>query len=141
MTYIAFSQEWIDAWAREIGSSAEYRAAAERWDWPIILTLCADAARGIPQDVHVYLDLSKGECREARFGTADDVARAAVVLRADGSTWKEVLVGRLDPVAGIMRGSIRLAKGSLTTLAMHAGAYKALLSTVARVASKFPDGF
>jgi putative sterol carrier protein len=138
MPHVAFSREWLDAWAAEIRASAEYREASRRWEWPLLFVLRADPDHGGPADRHVFLDLHGGECREARPGTADDVARAGFVLSADASTWNEVLRGGLDPVAGVMRGKLRLEKGSLTTLAMHTGAARALVGTAARVDTDFP---
>jgi putative sterol carrier protein len=138
MPHAAFSQEWVDEWAAEIRGSEEYREAARRWEWPLLFVLRADPARGLPVDRHVFLDLRGGDCREARPGTADDTARADFVLSADASTWKEILGGGLDPIAGLMRGRVRLEKGSMTTLAMHTGAARALVGTAARVDTVFP---
>ena len=139
MSHVVFSEDWVAAWAAAICESEEYRAAAQRWVWPLLFVLRADPAHGVTADHRVWLDLWKGECREARMGTADDVARAGFVLSADAPTWREVLEGKLDPVAGIMRGRLKLEKGSMMTLAMHTGAARALVATAARVDAAFPD--
>jgi ribonucleoside-diphosphate reductase beta chain len=138
MASIVFSCEWVAEWAGEIRASDEYRAAAKRWEWPLLFVLRADAV--VPEDRHVFLDLWRGECREARLATAADVERAGFVLSADLSTWKDVLQRRLDPIAGVARGRLRLEKGSMMTLAMHTAAAKALVVTAGRVPTVFPDG-
>lgn len=139
MPYAVFGEEWVDAWAGEIRASDEYRKAAQRWEWPLVFVLRTDPARGIPEDRHVYVDLHKGECREARAGSVKDVARADFVLSADADTWKDVLEGKLDPISGIMRGKLKLEKGSMMTLAMHTAAAKALVGAAARVDTAFPE--
>jgi ribonucleoside-diphosphate reductase beta chain len=137
MTRDIFGPDWIDAWAEEIRASEAYRKAARRWRWPLLLVLRADREHGVAEDRRVYLDLGEGQCREARPGSADDVARAEFVLSADLSTWAAVLDGALDPLAGIVRRKLSLEKGSMATLAMHSAAAKALVATAARVETSF----
>jgi putative sterol carrier protein len=139
MPHDAFSQDWVDALAAEIRASDDWRRAAKRWEWPVVLVMRGGSAGNAPHDRQVYLDLHKGECREARLASADDARRADFVLSADARTWKDVLEGRLDPVGGVMRGTLKLEKGSMTTLAMHADAAKALVATAARVDVEFPE--
>lgn len=139
MPFVAFSQEWVDSWAAAIRASDEYRNAARRWEWPLALVLRADPAAAAPLDRHVYLDLWRGECREARAGAEEDLARASFILGANERTWRDVLEGKLDPVAGIMLGKVKLEKGSIMTLAMHTGAAKALVATAALVDTTFPE--
>lgn len=67
------------------------------------------------------------------MGSSADTSCAAFVLSAEADTWYEVVAGRLDAVAGIARGKLRLEKGSLLTLTMHAGAAKALIRTAVGV--------
>lgn len=133
MAHELFGPEWVEAWRGAIHASDDYRDAARRWEWSLLLVLRADPKLGIAGDRHVFLDLPRGECREARIGSASDTGRAAFVLSAEAETWYEVVAGRLDVVAGIARGQLRLEKGSLLTLTMHAGAAKALIRTAVRV--------
>lgn len=138
MAHVAFGDDWIQAWAEEIRASEEYRRAGRRWEWPVVFVHRADADGGVPEERSVYLDLWRGECREARAGSGGDVERAGFVLSADARTWREVLEGRLDPVAGVVRRALRLEKGSMLTLATHTGAARALVATAARVDTLFP---
>jgi putative sterol carrier protein len=139
MPHEVFSPPWIDAWAARIHASEEYRRAAKRWVWPILFVLRSDALGAGAAERSVYVDLRHGACREARIGTPGDRARAGFVLSAGLATWREVLEGRLDPVAGVMRGALRLEKGAVMTLAMHTGAARALVSTAADVDTHFPE--
>jgi putative sterol carrier protein/predicted XRE-type DNA-binding protein len=139
MPHHVFSEDWVNAWAAEIRASDDYRRAAERWEWPVALVIRADADGGIPDDRHVYLDLRRGECREARLVSADEARRADFVLSADAQTWKGILEGKVDPIGGLLRGTVKLEKGSMMMLAMHAPAAKALVATATRVDSEFPE--
>lgn len=139
MPHIPFEQSWVDAWAQQIRASEEYRAAAQRWEWPLAFAFRADPEVGFPEDRFVLLDLYRGECRDARVATEAEASRAEFVLSGPIGTWREVLDGHLDPIAAVMGGRIRLEKGSVMTLAMHASAAKALVQTVTRVDTQFPD--
>ncbi|MBR9990503.1 MAG: SCP2 sterol-binding domain-containing protein [Gemmatimonadetes bacterium] len=138
MPHTVFSEAWVAASAEEIRASEEYRVAASRWEWSLLLVLRADPELGLPDDRFVYLDLFHGECRVARLGTAADADRADFVLGAGPRAWREILDGRLDPIAGIMRRQLHLEKGSMTTLAMHAAGAKALVAAAGRVGARFP---
>ena len=143
MPHLVFTQEWVEAWAAEIRASDEYRSAAQRWTWPILFVLRGEAGgsgNGLAGEPSVFLDLQNGVCREARLGREDDSARAGFVLSADAAAWRDVLEGRLDSVAGIMTGRLKLERGNLMTLAMHTGAARALVGTATRVDAVFPDG-
>lgn len=139
MSFEMFTPEWAVAWGREINASHAYRLAALTWKWPVILTKKEDPAHGVPER-SIYLDLLKGGCREARSAAPEDFEATPFVLTADPKTWKQVLDGELDPIPGIMRGRIRLIKGSLAALLPYVLAAKELVSAACRVETRFPEG-
>lgn len=136
VAYVVFSEEWVDACAAALRASEDYRRAATKWEWPLLLVL--RGGNGGAGERSVYLDLYRGECREARLATPADRAAAPFVLGADADAWREILAGALDPVGGIMRGRITLEKGSMVTLAMHTAAARALVAAAATVDAAFP---
>jgi ribonucleoside-diphosphate reductase beta chain len=85
----------------------------------------------------IYLDLQYGQCCEARLGNATDIAHVPFILEASLATWQRVLTSQVDPIVAIMQRQLLLKKGSLTTLAMHAAAAKALVAEVAQVPTTF----
>jgi ribonucleoside-diphosphate reductase beta chain len=85
----------------------------------------------------IYLDLQSGQCNEARIGNTTDLAQVSFVLAASLATWQRVLTSQVDPIVAIMQRQLLLKKGSLTTLAMHAAAAKALVAEVAQVPTTF----
>lgn len=134
-----FTEEWAAAWGRQINASGAYRLAAQTWKWPIVLTLREDPALGLCER-SIYLDLFKGECREARSATPEDFEAVPYVLSAEAATWKQVLDGDLEPIPGIMRGRIRLIRGSLATLLPYVLAARELVCAATRVGTRFPEG-
>ncbi len=128
MTPILFSTAWIDACAHVINHNDAYRNAAVNWRWPLLLQV----HHADNHATAIYLDLYQGSCRAARLATPADIAHAEFVLEASESTWRSVLSGQLDPIAGIMRRQLTLTKGSLTTLAMHGATAKALIAAISQ---------
>ena len=133
MQYRAFSPEWVDACANQLRESSTYRQAGQHWHWPLLLVLVAPDA----PDQMIYLDLQSGQCNEARIGNTTDLAQVSFVLAASLATWQRVLTSQVDPIVAIMQRQLLLKKGSLTTLAMHATAAKALVAEVAQVPTTF----
>ena len=139
MPHEMFTRDWAVAWSERINASGAYRSAAQAWKWPVILTMQEDPGLGVGER-SVYLDLFQGECREAREAGPADFASAPYILAADPVTWKQVLDGRLEPIPGIMRGRIRLAKGSLATLLPYVLAAKEMVAAATCVETTFPEG-
>jgi putative sterol carrier protein len=132
MSLPVFTPDWVRAWTQLIRESEEYRNAAAGWEGSLLLLLPE-------QGSGAFLDLRRGECREGRAATPEDRNLADFVISGDASTWKAVLEGDLEPLTGVATGRLRLEKGSMTTLVMHAGAAKALVATARGLDTVFPD--
>ena len=88
----------------------------------------------------VYLDLYHGECREARAATPADAASVPYVIAADPKTWKKVLARDLEPIFGLMRGKLKLAKGGLVAMLPYVSAAKEMALSAACVDTRYPQG-
>lgn len=139
MGYAPFSEGWVRAWRGILNRSDAYRRAARSWKWPVVLVMLRDPTAGIDEDRAVYLDLRHGVCHEARVASPEDQAQALYVLAADPWTWKRVVDGELEPIAGVLRRKIRLVKGNPLTLAAHARAAMCLVKTAREVDTAFPE--
>lgn len=133
-----FTEEWAQAWRKEIADSQDFRRAAHNWEQPIVLMLQQDAAMGIPETRAVYLDLFQGECRCARLAKGDDLDAATVVISADAAIWKQVLDGDLEPFFALIRGKLKLMKGSMLSLAPYVVAARELVNTAREIDTIFP---
>lgn len=132
-----FTPGWAAAFRDAVELDAAYREAAAKWTWPVALVLDAAPELGYAEPVAVELALDRGRCHGAEIRHPGAVT-APFVLRAPYATWKQVMRGELDPLAGVTRGRIGV-RGSLATLMLHARAAAALCACARTVPTLFPD--
>jgi putative sterol carrier protein len=136
MTLEAFSEQWAAAWKDELNASAAYRQAAARWEGAVVVVLTGGPGAG---ERAVFLDLHRGECRAARVATPQDRDTAPFVIAADPESWRQLLAGAADPVGLVMRGKLRLLRGSAAQILPQVDAAKELVNAAARIESTFPE--
>ncbi len=125
-----FSSDWIEAWADSIQNSDKYREAGKNWNAPLIIKI--DPKPEIIKDneaIGIFLKLSYGECKSLRYAVADDEDQTDIILSADKKTWVDLIEKSKDPTMAIMKGKIKIEKGSLITLSTQRKAASALLKT------------
>jgi putative sterol carrier protein len=132
------TQEWFDDFVAEVNASVEYRDAAADWEGDIAFLVQAEPDKAFPRDVWGYLDLWHGACRSGGVVTAEDGERAAYVIAAPYTRWKDVVRGDLDPVKGMMQGKLRL-RGDLPTIIRYVRAANELVRLTGEVDTAFPD--
>jgi putative sterol carrier protein len=133
-----FTSEWARVWGEQIRANTGYQAAGRSWRWPLVVTMRADPELGFPTDRSVYLDLYEGDCRQARLATGEDLAQTPYLMSADPRSWRQVIEGRIDLVPSLMRGKVKLVKGSLAALLPHLAAARELVKSAARIESSYP---
>src|SRR4029077_17080106 len=91
-----------------INLPAESPAAAADWEGDIAFLVQAEPDIRVPDDVWGYLDLWNGAARGG--GGVDMVAgkRAAYVLSTPYTRWKDILLGELVPIKGMMQGKLKV---------------------------------
>ncbi|HEY8105251.1 MAG TPA: hypothetical protein VIE46_04035 [Gemmatimonadales bacterium] len=134
-----FTAPWAAAWRRELNASSTYREKAAHWEGAVALRMSADPALGIAEPRAVWLDLHHGACRDARPATPADLDTAAYLFEGEPAAWREVLNGRLSPVAALLGGRLRLRKGSVMSLLPYIAAAQELMVTASLVHRQFPD--
>lgn len=109
-----FSQVWANAYKESINANSSYFIASQNWSEGSISLVLQDK----DNVVGVYLELFQGKCLNAvsLSDYKDIVAKSSFVIEANLETWKDVLSGNLQPLMGIMRGKLKLSKGSITKL-------------------------
>lgn len=132
-----FTQPWADAFRDVVNASEAYRSAGAAWRWPVALVLDRAPAFGYDVDTAMLVELEDGECRRAELVDATTLD-APFVISGPYEIWKEVVRGKLDPIAAIMRRQMRL-RGPIATLVQHFGTAKALVECAALVPTSFPD--
>ena len=127
-----FSEEWAKSFCETINSSSEYREAAQKWIWPLILTMTNDVA-----DCSVFLDLKEGKCKKAHKASPEDFETAEFVISAGRESWQKILNGELDPMMAVMTKKLELKKGNVGVLVRNVNAAKELIKTAAAVETEF----
>ena len=133
-----FSAAWAEQAKVAIQSSVAYQKSAATWQGAMVFTLQADSSLGVPENQSVYFDLHHGQCLEARVATSSDLEHAPYMISADAFTWQQVLTSKLEPIAGLLRGKLKLSKGSMAVLARYVMAAKEMVNCAARVPTIFP---
>lgn len=129
-----FGEEWLAGWRREINTDSTYREAGRKWKGGVTLRMWAE---GDPKRSRaVFLDLSGGECHAARIAGEEELAASTVAIGASEAAWRRVLAGEVDPVLGLMRGTLKLEKGNLIRILPFAEGARALLRAATRLEGK-----
>jgi putative sterol carrier protein len=133
------SPAWVAAYAHAINTSAEYRAASTGWTHGCVaLVMPAQPAIGMPEDIGIWLDLDRGECRAAKLVSRVDAQQAPFVLTAEYRYWKQIIKKELGPIAGIMQRKVGLV-GSLPIVVRFIKSAEALVDAATRVPTRFLD--
>jgi putative sterol carrier protein len=134
------SSEWCAAYRDAINASPGYRAAAKDWTYgPVAMVVTADPAIGLPEDMAMWLDVDRGECRDCRLVSREEADKAPFVIVASYARWKEVIRKLLDPTKGMMQNKLKLAKGHMPTMVKYVTSNKELVEATTRVPTAFID--
>lgn len=133
------SKDWLDRYVEAINGSPSYKEAAATWEGDLCFVFEREPDKGVPDDVWTWLDLWHGACRNARYDVPpDEGEKAAFIIRAPYSRWKDVLKAELDPIKGMMQGKLKL-KGDLPTIVKHVNAANELVAIAGTVPTEFVD--
>lgn len=125
-----FSQNWLEEWEKSLKNSDDYKKKGKNWNAPLILKFDP-----VPETIELengigfILKLQYGDCNEIRYAKKEDEDICDVILKADEKTWIKLIEEKKDPIMSIMKGKLKLEKGSLVTLSTHRKAAKSLLET------------
>ena len=132
------SAEWLVLYKDAINQSAEYKEAAATWEGDLTYVIEAEPDKNVPEEVHAWVDLWHGECRDAKIVSPEQGERAKFAIRAPYSRWKEVLRKELDPTKAMMQGKLKL-KGDLPTIVRYVKAANELVNIAGSIPTEFPD--
>ena len=134
-----FTAAWATALKSELAGSEEFRRAAGGWQGRLVLeTVTGRAAAGEPAAaVALYVD--DGVCREAGPATVEDRETAAFVIAGGADVWQRLLDGKSSPLTALLRGHLRLVKGSVAGLMPFASAAEQLVRAAGRISSAPPS--
>ena len=133
------SEAWFGAFVDAINASEEYASYAADWEGDVVIAIQAEPDHGVPQDVYGLLDLWHGGCRGGGLVDAARAETAEFLVRAPYSRWKDVILGELEPVKGLMQGRLNV-RGDLQKILRYVKATQELARLTRNVETTFPDG-
>ncbi|MEO8276893.1 MAG: SCP2 sterol-binding domain-containing protein [Thermoanaerobaculia bacterium] len=133
-----FTSAWAERLERELAGNEPFRNAAASWKGSLALSLHPDGTQGFPAVRSLFLDLAHGSSRAVRVAEPRDVAAANFALEAPAAVWLRLLRGEIEPAAAIMKGGLKLTRGSLFSLFPHLKAAQALFECARLVPTHFP---
>jgi putative sterol carrier protein len=129
-----FSHEWAQTYFVAINHNQNYKDASQKWEEGSIALILIHPTNSIA----VWVDLLKGECITAKsLSPALATASATFAIEGDETTWKEVLNGNLQPLMAIMRGKLKLTKGSIARLLPYTKAANELVLSAQTIPTEF----
>jgi ribonucleoside-diphosphate reductase beta chain len=135
-----FSGAWAKVLQNELNSSEAFRQAAAGWQGRLVLETVAVVGSGKDAGHAVALYLADGACREARPAVAADRETAAFVIAGTGEVWSRMLTGESSPLTALLRGHLKLVKGSVAGLMPFAPAAEQLVQAAGRIAASPAPG-
>jgi putative sterol carrier protein len=138
---IAFpSAEWCAAYRDAINANEGYKLAGKDWTHgPVAMVVTAQPGIGIAEDMAMWLDVERGQCRDCRLVSRSEADSAAFVIVASYARWKEVIRKELDPTKGMMQNKLKLTKGHMPTMVKFVTASKELVQATSLVPTRFVD--
>lgn len=129
-----FSPEWVQLYQEAINQNEAYAKASAKWEeGKIALSMKRESG-----DAVVMLDLLQGQCLGAEAVDLETATeQATFIISGDEQTWREVLSGQLQPLMGIMRGKLKLTKGSIARLLPYSIASTELVRSAQNVGGEF----
>ncbi len=122
------SREWAEAYCEELNKSERYARSARGWVWPILFVVRSEGGRQ-----GFVLKLNNGRCEGVEWYDDASQADAPYILEASLSDWLDVISGKVNPIAAIMRRKLVLAKGSYSTIMRYPMAALEMVKAAQRV--------
>ncbi|HEX9012763.1 MAG TPA: SCP2 sterol-binding domain-containing protein [Anaerolineaceae bacterium] len=128
------SDEWIKAMMEDLNTSQAYLDAAKNWEGDFFFVV--EPGGALEHSVTLYMDLWHGKCRDA-FAPKDGEVTPAFRLSGPVATWKKVMTKKLDPMAAMMTGQLKLV-GNMAMVMKNVRAAKELVESCTRIPTDFP---
>lgn len=135
MTILFPSDAWIKAMMLDLNSSSAYEDAARNWEGDFVFVI--EPGGTLDATVSLYMDLHHGKCRDAYQIESNNAAPAAYRLSGPVTNWKKVMTKKLDPMAAMMTGQLKLS-GNMSMVMKNVRAAKELVESCTRIPTEFP---
>ena len=127
-----YTERFLDEWKESINKSREYAEYGSSWNEPVILKFDP-----VPEPLQklnrtgYFLNLGNGKCHQLRFSSKEDEEKAGIIISGEENTWMGLLAEKRDPLFLIMKGDLKIEKGSLMKVTGQRKSANALLKAAA----------
>lgn len=128
------SDAWIKAMMEDLNSSQAYFDSARNWEGDFYFII--EPGGALNERVILYMDLWHGKCLNA-FAASNGEVQPAFKLSGPVATWKKVMTKKLDPMAAMMTGQLKLV-GNMAMVMKNVRAAKELVESCTRIPTEFP---
>jgi len=133
------SDEWLNLYKKALNENTGFKQAGKTWDkGPNVLIINKNPDLDLQEDVYIWLDLHKGECRDVKIVSKEEGEQGAFKIRGDYFTWKQIISGKLDPVKAIVKGKLKI-KGNLMIIVRYSKAAKEMVKSAQSVPTEYLD--
>jgi putative sterol carrier protein len=133
------SEEWLEAWVSVANGSQAFNESGSGWGGAVGIVIEADAASGVPEPLYIRLDGRDGEWLSHAIGRNQRLLEGTeFILRAPYLRWKAVVRQELQPIKGLLQGSIRI-EGHLPVILRWITSIGILARLAGEVDSEFVD--
>ena len=133
------SREWVSAWVELANSDQAFRAAGAGWEGAVGAVIGADQAAGVGSDLYLRLAGRDGCWYGNTLGEDARLLDDSVfTIRGSYPAWKSVIRQQLHPIAGVVRGQLRL-RGQLSSFLRWSHAMVIMTQLAGRLDTVFID--
>jgi putative sterol carrier protein len=133
------SPEWIESWVSLANNDTQFTASAAAWEGSVGITVEADVAAGVPEDLFLRLEGRHGQLQDFAIGNDKSTLEGTkFVLRAPYVEWKRVIQQELQPIKGIAQGRIKI-RGHLPEILKWTRSIVILAELAGRLETTYPD--
>ncbi|HSW36352.1 MAG TPA: SCP2 sterol-binding domain-containing protein [Candidatus Limnocylindrales bacterium] len=134
--YIMGTPEWVATYEKLIQEDENYKEVAKTWEGSVVIHILANPAKGLDDDIYMYMDLWHGNCRYVKLVPRATGESADFVLTGEMERWEAVMKRELDTTKAMMQGKIKL-KGSLPKIVRYVKASLRLTELSAQIDTRF----
>lgn len=131
------SEGWVKALQETLNKSKEYEKAAKRWKGALITEILEEPGK-LEKPVYLYVNPVEGKIIEAMELKSREEKDAPYVMSAKYSVWKDIIQGKYDGTAAIMKGKMKL-KGNMQEMMKNVAASQIMMKEMKKIETVFID--
>ena len=129
------SSEWMESFKNTLNSDDEFAKEAGKFSGTF---LSVTEIKGLPRPIYVWFELDKGQMVEWEHISKPEDRKAEFVMTGDYYTWKDICLGKQDPLKAVMSGRLK-TKGNKLKLLKQTKPSMAMIKVMQKLSTEFID--